>query len=377
MLRDEQFNKYRPMIPQNKEWWFQTADQPSGPVGLPQPTGLTGVHDRSNSQVQPVQQPVQQVQLSRKLKGPFRLLRFSLSTSSESRVGGACGCPDSVILAPSSSRHRHQMTKTPTTVSMCAPETEEGKHLFEIFGYSKHRGMGQDEDKFIRSGTFSVGGHDWSIRFYPDGYDSVYASNPDSISVFLELRSHGASVRASCDLRLVDQHTGMSASEHKTEPRMFSFGEYSMYAPHTNLFMDRSSLESSVYLKDDHLTIECIVTVFKEPQVSETKSRPRIQVPAASEIGEHLGKLLETGQGADVTFRVRGQTFRAHKSVLAVRSPVFEAEFFGPMKEATAQLLTIRGINPAVFRTLLHFIYTDSLPAFDDLERGLQTFRTN
>ena len=93
-------------------------------------------------------------------------------------------------------------------------------------------------------------------------------------------------------------------------------------------------------------------------------------VPAASEIGEHLGKLLEAGHGADVTFRVRGQTFRAHKSLLAVRSPVFEAEFCGLMKEATAQLLIIEGINPVVFRTLLHFIYTDSLPAFDDLERG-------
>jgi len=131
-------------------------------------------------------------------------------------------------------------------------------------------------------------------------------------------------------------------------------------------------LQSSAYLKDDHLTIECIVTVFRDPQVSDTKSRPWIQVPAASEIGEHehLGKLLEAGHGADVTFRVRGQTFRAHKSLLAVRSPVFEAEFCGPMKEATAQLLIIKGINPVVFRTLLHFIYTDSLPAFDDLERG-------
>ena len=80
---------------------------------------------------------------------------------------------------------------------------------------------------------------------------------------------------------------------------MFSSGELSMYAPQTSLFMDRSSLQSSAYLKDDHLTIECIVTVFRDPQVSDTKSRPWIQVPAASEIGEHLGKLLEAGHGAD------------------------------------------------------------------------------
>ena len=54
----------------------------------------------------------------------------------------------------------HHLTTTPTTVSMCAPVAEEGRHLFEILGYSKHRGMGQGPDDFIRSGTLSVGGHD-------------------------------------------------------------------------------------------------------------------------------------------------------------------------------------------------------------------------
>ena len=49
-LRDEQFNKYRPMIPQSKEWRVKTAYQPAGPVGLPQPTDLIGVGDRSNRQ---------------------------------------------------------------------------------------------------------------------------------------------------------------------------------------------------------------------------------------------------------------------------------------------------------------------------------------
>ncbi|CAL5007526.1 unnamed protein product [Urochloa decumbens] len=258
---------------------------------------------------------------------------------------------------------------TPTTVSICTPETEGGRHQFEIFGYSKHKGMGQAEDKFIRSGTFSVGVHDWSIRFYPEGYSAEEDDNLDCVSVFLELMSEGTKVHASCDLQLISHHTGMPVSVHKTEPRMFNLGDISIYAPQTGLFMERSDLESSMYLKDDHFTIECVVTVLNEPRDLDTKSRPRIQVPP-SEIGEHLGKLLESGQGADVTFKVRGVTFTAHKSVLAVRSPVFKAEFCGPMKEATAQHLPIVGVKPIVFRALLQFIYTDSLPAFDDLEGG-------
>ena len=250
------------------------------------------------------------------------------------------------------------------TMSTCAPEIEQGRHVFEIMGYSKHRGMGHEHGNFIRSRIFSVGGHNWSIRFYPDGY---LKADENHISVYLELMDK-AKVRASCDLRLVDQSTGLSVSVHKTDPRMFISG-CSKFAPQTCLFKKRSELEPSVYIKDDRLIIECVVTVFKEPRVFETKSCPKIQVPP-SDIGKHLGKLLETERGADLTISVGGQTFVAHKFVLAMRSPVFGAQLYGPMKEAREQCIAIEGMQPSVFKALLHFIYTDSLPEMDDLEAG-------
>jgi hypothetical protein len=52
-MRDEQFDKYRPRIPQGKAWQVKAADQPTGPVGPLQPTGLTGVPDRSDRSEQP------------------------------------------------------------------------------------------------------------------------------------------------------------------------------------------------------------------------------------------------------------------------------------------------------------------------------------
>ena len=51
---DEQFDKYRPRIPQGKAWQVKAADQPTGLVGPLQPTGLTGVPDRSDRSEQPV-----------------------------------------------------------------------------------------------------------------------------------------------------------------------------------------------------------------------------------------------------------------------------------------------------------------------------------
>ncbi|RLN03041.1 BTB/POZ and MATH domain-containing protein 1-like [Panicum miliaceum] len=256
----------------------------------------------------------------------------------------------------------------PTTLSTCSPESEQGRHVFEITGYSKHKGMGHGPGSFIRSATFPVGGHSWSIRYYPDGYARANTSEDDYISVYLELMSIGSSVRASCDLRLVDQTTGLSSTVHKTELRMFNPSDSSKFAPKANkLFKKRSELEASAYLGDDRLTIECVVTVMKKPKVLESKPRPKIQVPP-SDITQHLGNLLEQGERADVTFSVGEHSFAAHRIVLAARSPVFEAELHGPMREAGTQTVTVQGIQPAVFKALLHFIYTDSLPAMDGLE---------
>jgi hypothetical protein len=50
-----------------------------------------------------------------------------------------------------------------------------------------------------------------------------------------------------------------------------------------------------------------------------------------------------------------------------MRSPVLKAELFGQMKDqAKEQLVTIQDMQPDVFRALVHFIYTDSLPDTDD-----------
>jgi speckle-type POZ protein len=212
--------------------------------------------------------------------------------------------------------------------------------------------------KSIRSRVFTVGGHDWEILFYPDGNGKA---SQDYISVYLQLLGKTAEVRASCDLRLVDQCTGLSSSVHKTEPRIFNSHDSTAFAPQVPTFKRRSEIENSGYLKDDRLTIECIVTVIKEPHVTKIKSFPKIDMPP-SDMAEHVGRLLEEKEGFDVSFSVEGKTFQAHRLILAMRSPVFKAELYGSMMEArTGQPITIKDIQPAVFRALLHFIYSDSL----------------
>ncbi|KAI7744751.1 hypothetical protein M8C21_016886, partial [Ambrosia artemisiifolia] len=74
-------------------------------------------------------------------------------------------------------------------------------------------------------------------------------------------------------------------------------------------FYRRALLETSDYLKDDCLKVNCTVGVV----VSATHCpRHTIQVPE-SDIGSHFGMLLENMEGSDIIFNVAGEIFHAHK----------------------------------------------------------------
>jgi speckle-type POZ protein len=117
-----------------------------------------------------------------------------------------------------------------------------------------------------------------------------------------------------------------------------------------------------------------VVVVTNELRVEEateaTAAADMITVPP-SDLHQHLGCLLRTEKGADVVFDVAGETFAAHRYVLAARSPVFSAEFFGAMKESnTGGVVHIEDMEPRVFKALLYFVYTDLFPKMKQVEEG-------
>ncbi|WVZ94449.1 hypothetical protein U9M48_040338, partial [Paspalum notatum var. saurae] len=81
---------------------------------------------------------------------------------------------------------------------------------------------------------------------------------------------------------------------------------------------------------------------------------------------------VQTKEGADVTFKVDGEVLAAQAILLAMRSSVFRAELYGPMKKEHGEHkhISIKDMEPDVFRALLHSIYTDAMfPGLDDLDR--------
>uniref|UniRef100_A0A0D9X5L1 BTB domain-containing protein n=1 Tax=Leersia perrieri TaxID=77586 RepID=A0A0D9X5L1_9ORYZ len=248
------------------------------------------------------------------------------------------------------------------TASRCTPETARGTHEFEIVGYSLHRGLGRG--KFIRSAAFAVGGLDWCIRYYPDG--DFRDECRDYVSAFVELLTAQDNVRALYSLGLVDHATGLPSPASMAMPAKPMLFDGPKFARGEEKFIRRSELEAaSPYLRHDRLVIHCDVTVIKDPLVVSTAAGVEIEVPP-SDILANLGGLFEDKKEADVRFIVEGEIFRAHKIVLAMRSPVFKAELYGPMRNRRIirghSSIVVEDMRPAVFRGLLHFIYTDSLP---------------
>ncbi|KAJ7541158.1 hypothetical protein O6H91_10G048800 [Diphasiastrum complanatum] len=246
--------------------------------------------------------------------------------------------------------------------SSCVTETVNGSHDFTITGYSLAKGMGVG--KYIFSDMFTVGGYQWAIYFYPDGKNAE--DNSLYVSVFIALASEGQDVRALFELTLLDQSGKGKHKIHSHFDRSLEGGPYTLKYRGSmwgyKRFYRRAVLETSDYLKNDSLSIACTVGV-----VTSATQGPKlysINIPEP-ELGQHFGALFDSGEEADVSFEVDGMIIKAHKLVLAARSPVFKAQLFGPIAEHGTNVLQIKEMDAPVFKALLQFIYKDKLPDAD------------
>lgn len=106
-------------------------------------------------------------------------------------------------------------------------------------------------------------------------------------------------------------------------------------------------MEGSEYLQNDCIVLRCTVGVV----VSKTNgSKPYLIDFPPVDMGTDFGALLDSGEGTDVTFEVEGETFKAHKLVLAARSPVFKAQLCGLLRESNTENIPVTDVKAAAFR---------------------------
>uniref|UniRef100_A0A0D3FQ16 BTB domain-containing protein n=1 Tax=Oryza barthii TaxID=65489 RepID=A0A0D3FQ16_9ORYZ len=246
------------------------------------------------------------------------------------------------------------------SISRSVMQTVNGSHMFVIQGYSLAKGMGIG--KYIASETFTVGGCQWAIYFYPDGKNPE--DNSAYISVFIALISDGINVRVLFELKLLDQS---GKAKHK------GHSQFDRSLEGYKRFFRRTALETSDFLKDDCLKINCTVGVVVSTM---DYSKPHsIHVPE-SDIGYHFGTLLDNQEGVDVICNVAGEKFHAHQLVLAARSSFFRSELFEHESDEEKnevdtsneiKEIVIDDMEPKVFKAVLHFMYRDNLVGDDEL----------
>ncbi|KAJ1255728.1 hypothetical protein BS78_K168100 [Paspalum vaginatum] len=245
------------------------------------------------------------------------------------------------------------------SASAIVADATSGYHILKISSYSRTKETPNGE--FIKSHPFTVAGHRWDIRYYPNGDSS---ESKDYISIFLFL-DEGVTKALKVQHRFCFIDDMEEQTPSLTSETIFTFESYRGWG--RSMFIGREDLERSKHLKDDSFVVRCDIAITNEIRTEELADAPTtafVSVPP-SDLHQHLGDLLQTEKGADVVFQVGTQTFKAHWCVLAARSPVFSAELLGQMKEGDAAAggaVRIDNMEAHVFKALLTFVYTDSLP---------------
>ena len=92
--------------------------------------------------------------------------------------------------------------------------------------------------------------------------------------------------------------------------------------------------------------------------MTSTDTLKHVSSRHAKDLLSNLHNLLIAQDFCDAKVSVGGQIFCGHKNVLSAASCYFHAMFSGGMAEMDADTVVIRGVAPAVFETLLNYIYT-------------------
>ncbi|KAK4479557.1 hypothetical protein RD792_015075 [Penstemon davidsonii] len=247
-----------------------------------------------------------------------------------------------------------------------------GSHSLEIRGFSMTKGMRVGQ--YISSDPFLVGGHCWKIQFYPNGdgkkdadhiYGSAGGGDEGYVSLNIALVSKSEEeVKACIEYAFWDRNRN---NRWNKGHRYFIISPDMTDVCENSFFYTRANLEASHFIIDDCLTIQCTIGVTKTSP--ETFSKP---LPL-SELGQSYKQLLESREGSDVSFEVEGELFYAHKLILSIRSPVFKAQFFGPLKEEDTRCIQIHEMQAPVFKALLDFIYCGVVPNVGEMIAGLDS----
>ncbi|KAL6622419.1 hypothetical protein ACP70R_032298 [Stipagrostis hirtigluma subsp. patula] len=255
-----------------------------------------------------------------------------------------------------------RLSRSMATASTIAPREVTERHKLTIDGYAASKKL--PKGRVWQSPIFKAAGYTWRIRYGPYG-ESASTMDGEYISMKLEV-DHGACPGhidpVEFKFSLLDASANPVPEFTRATTEVCSFNGESRRIGFDD-FIRRKDLEASGCLNDDRFAVRCDITAIKCLNLSEPSPPARVVVPP-SDLREHLNDLLRKKEGTDVTVDVGGEaTFDAHGWLLAARSPVFKAELLASTKEKSGgRRIQVQGVDPKVFKAMLHYMYTDALP---------------
>nr|XP_048283905.1 speckle-type POZ protein-like [Myodes glareolus] len=215
--------------------------------------------------------------------------------------------------------------------------------------------------KGVKSPTFSPGANDkqkWYMNVHLNGMDE---ESTGYLSVFVGLLSSPKSpVWAKFQFGIINAKG--EESQIMNSQRVVRFDQNQHWGFKKFLLRDFLLSSPRLLLPDDKLTLCCEMSMVQDCiSISEENMQPEIDIPRCT-LADELGDLWENSSFTDCCLVVDGQEFRAHKAILAARSPVFRAMFEHDMEESRKNRIEIHDLEPEVFKAMMGFIYTGKEP---------------
>ena len=197
----------------------------------------------------------------------------------------------------------------------------------------------------------------WQLDLYPRGQSQ---RDEGDISVFLT-SNNDHDVRVHFSLSALDPSGNKIGTKVVNEytfsktpsPAKLSYG----FAP-----LIRSS-EIQGLNEQDTLTIVCEMIVYCPEVIAYDKQK---QEDCDADLCDDFSQLFSEAEHSDVEIICGEETFACHKSILAARSPVFEAMFQVDMEEKKDNKVEIKDFSPEVIENMLQFIYCAKMPCKED-----------
>ena len=197
-------------------------------------------------------------------------------------------------------------------------------------------------------------GNKWKLVLYPGGQSD--ADKPGWIGLYLHAEANKESLDAAFRLALKNVNKAVAREvdfDYEFEVDSTGYGSC--------IFMKRDKIldPNNNILKNGALCIDVTVQV---------KDKKEEHYKPESKLAQKMMKLLESGDGADTSFKVGSSTFPVHSQILRSNAPILANHLPKSTKKSS---MVIRGIPAAVFKLMLEFIYTEQYPSDEKvLEHG-------